>query len=92
MTATTTPGVCSVNSGTRGCTGASSSLPTSSAASRSPGASLKNTVVAEISGRLRLLVSVTFQIPPLPAPGYAQRIELGDEGLGSRVRVASQVK
>ena len=38
------------------------------------------------------LVSVTLQIPPLTAPGYAQRIEFGDEGLGSRVRVASQVE
>ena len=41
MTTTTTPGGCSANSGTRGSTGASSNLPTSSAASRSPGASLK---------------------------------------------------
>ena len=41
VTATITPGGCSASSGDLGSTGAASSLPTSSAASRSPGASLK---------------------------------------------------
>ena len=55
------PGGCSATSGTRGSTGACSTLPTSSAAACSPSALPKYTVVAVTSGSVRLPVSVTFQ-------------------------------
>src|SRR6185437_12274510 len=61
VTTTITPGGWSATSGILGATGASSSLPTSSAAACSPSALPKYTVVAVTSGSVRLPVSVTFQ-------------------------------
>src|SRR6478735_7786083 len=97
-----TPGGCSTSSGRLGSTGASSSLPTSSAASRSPGASPKYTVVTGTPSRTRLPVSVTFHSAsrsrvavPSAAPGTSEMLNTrtsalacSGSGEGSALEVA----